>query len=632
MRKLAILIALSAHLAAADLNVGGDHTVVGTQTWRVESVAANEQFVAVEWAQSGGGWAWIPTYYARVFDASGHAITRTAFAVGYYESSAIALAGRELVSIEGWHAYPHWPGSEPLPVADLQWFNADGTQRLRVELAKSTGSALPRWVAANHDAALVCHSVDLSTVVSLVSRDGKVTRLSGDADAKVFATDGGFYVESRPSSGTVTFVSNDGSVTPVSTGGATGRLLAVHDDELLWTSSIPLTGTVRMVAWSGDSWRAIVRNGNVDCVVRFHGGVELSRTCDAGHELEPLAGSVSSNFAFANDQSGHVLMSVGSPTVIPSARSGAAVNLFPAQQTNPSLVVHEDGLLIAWEEEDNGAGRHIRLGGIDAAGTRRDDVQIVPSTVRQSHPRLARGAETTLLVFEEANRIRGMLLGTRGIDPGLPFDIGTGVEPAAAWNGEQWLVVWHAGRQVVAAPVSHYGVVLGSGTPVYPADGSEQEEPHIAANGRSYVIAWREDADLTVVTADANGIATSLPLRSQLNGSGFDLDVACNGGSCLVATARDYAEVRTLEGAVTRVGYSGSGVSLVPFRDLFLLVRADKLYDVDRAAAVRGSIPISYAFEPSAALDGDRLAIAFGNGHIRAQYVTIGHPRVHGVR
>jgi hypothetical protein len=142
---------------------------------------------------------------------------------------------------------------------------------------------------------------------------------------------------------------------------------------------------------------------------------------------------------------------------VPLTREGVAAGprqTWTATQGNehwPTAVEVGSNLLVAWSEADPLTEDRFIAQGLYAsdAGLAADaGSPLVPKAGRQHTPDLAGGDDARLLVFEQDYRLRGALLSASGAPLGPSFQLGsdTGAElqPAAAYDGERFLVVWRA--------------------------------------------------------------------------------------------------------------------------------------------------------------------------------------------
>jgi len=215
---------------------------------------------------------------------------------------------------------------------------------------------------------------------------------------------------------------------------------------------------------------------------------------------------------------------------------------------------------------------------LGAEGALLDTVPVYfPADYRQETPAIATGADTALAVWSDLRGAdpdiyAGRVTRAGPLDPnGIPVCVADGTQraPAAAFDGINWLVVWHDYRNgsapdIYAARVSQSGEVLDpAGIPVSLASG-DQRYPRVAFTGAGFVIVWHDyrygdTADIfaaRVTTAgvvlDPLGIAVSVAAGNQLYP-----DVAFDGVNVLV-TWQDRRNGSSYDIYAARIGPAGN--------------------------------------------------------------------------
>jgi predicted transcriptional regulator len=215
---------------------------------------------------------------------------------------------------------------------------------------------------------------------------------------------------------------------------------------------------------------------------------------------------------------------------------------------------------------------------LGAEGTLLDTVPVYfPADYHQETPAIASGAGSALVVWTDARGgdvdiYASRITETGQRDPGgIPVCVADGTQraPAAAFDGTNWLVVWHDYRNgsaadIYAARVSQSGAVLDpAGIPVSLASG-DQRYPRVVFTGADFMVVWHDyrygdTADIfaaRVTTAgvvlDPLGIAVCVASASQLYP-----DVAFDGVNALV-TWQDRRNGSSYDIYAARIGPAGN--------------------------------------------------------------------------
>ncbi len=207
----------------------------------------------------------------------------------------------------------------------------------------------------------------------------------------------------------------------------------------------------------------------------------------------------------------------------------------------PTFAVASDGTdsLIIWADDlyptDNILGCRLTQDGqvLDGTGFL---VSTFPNPTIT--PAVASNGNGYVVVWEDdrlspaiyANRVTA---GGRPRDgAGIPIDVGTtDQDPAVAWDGANYLIVWtHIGpaghADIEGARLSPAGVVLDSPAIAISAATADQTSPSVASNGTNFLVAWEDSrnggADLygarvssDGVVLDPGGIAISTAAKAQ---------------------------------------------------------------------------------------------------------------------
>jgi hypothetical protein len=213
--------------------------------------------------------------------------------------------------------------------------------------------------------------------------------------------------------------------------------------------------------------------------------------------------------------------------------TGVAISTAANNQSSPVAVYDGQGYFVAWQDQRNG-NADIYGARVSTAGQVRDPAGIAISARAgsQNRPAIATSGQSHLVVWydDRANfspDIYGARVGADGtvVDPaGFAISSATGSQlvPAVAYDGQNYLVVWHDFRNggtadIYGARVTASGTVLEpTGLPIAVVPGS-QTSVAIAFGGSGYFVTWRE---LRNPTADVYG-ARVLPDGAVLDPGGL---------------------------------------------------------------------------------------------------------------
>jgi len=225
-------------------------------------------------------------------------------------------------------------------------------------------------------------------------------------------------------------------------------------------------------------------------------------------------------------------------------------------QVRPAIAWNGVDYLVVWEDY-SGGDANISGARVTPAGAVLDAVGILISSAAndQLTPAVAYDGANWLVVWSDfrsgttddvyAARVTA---GGSVLDPiGIPVAQGTGdqLDPAVAWSGFNYLVVWDDSRiagnaDIFASRVTAGGIVLdGTGVPVSTASGA-QKFPAVSYDGLNFVVAWQDSrgantdiwasrVDISASVLDPVGIQLTGALNSQTRPA-----VASDGASTLV--------------------------------------------------------------------------------------------------
>lgn len=160
---------------------------------------------------------------------------------------------------------------------------------------------------------------------------------------------------------------------------------------------------------------------------------------------------------------------------------------------------------------------HIGAPGVDAEGAE-----------------LAFDGSNFLVVWHAGATVYGALVSPQGtvVAPGIVTLSTTGYDPSVAFDGTNFFVVWAAGNEEVhGVRVTTGGIVLDT-TPIVVGHDTKQRPTPVAFDGTNYIVVWRTLAD----AVQAARVSPAGVPQPEFNvGGGFYPQVACAGAECLVA-------------------------------------------------------------------------------------------------
>jgi MYXO-CTERM domain-containing protein len=221
--------------------------------------------------------------------------------------------------------------------------------------------------------------------------------------------------------------------------------------------------------------------------------------------------------------------------------SGIAISTAPGDESNPALAWNGTNYLVVWQDRRSGNSDDIYGARVTAAGEVLDAIAISTATSSQTNPRLAWNGTNYLVVWQDTRSgvswdVYGARVSAAGevLDPdgiAISTEANSQAHPALAWDGSNYLVVWHDTRRqtyhdIYGARVSAGGTVLDpAGIPISTV-ASQKWQPALAWDGSNYLVVWMDDQsgnyDLygARVSAagevlDTGGIAISTAARDQ---------------------------------------------------------------------------------------------------------------------
>ncbi len=243
----------------------------------------------------------------------------------------------------------------------------------------------------------------------------------------------------------------------------------------------------------------------------------------------------------------------------------------------PALAFDGDNYLVVWKDPRTGNydifGARVTPAGIvlEASG-----IPISTEAYGQHDPSLAFDGENYLVVWTDERNGYYDIYGCRMTPAGVVLDttgfpISTAMDgqgfSATAFDGTNYLVVWHDGRNgpnldIYGCRVSPNGIVLDSSGIVVSTAGGNQSTPAVAFDGANFLVVWEDDWNWNISGArvspdgqvlDTSSIVISTEIYWELHPA-----VTSDGNRCLVSWGDfldSWGEVSDLVG--TRVTQDG---------------------------------------------------------------------------
>jgi hypothetical protein len=293
---------------------------------------------------------------------------------------------------------------------------------------------------------------------------------------------------------------------------------------------------------------------------------------------------------------------------------GIAISTAFQAQGGPAVAWNGTNYLVVWYDARSGSGADIYGARVSGAGTVLDPAGIAISTafLDQTFPAVAWNGTNFLVVWHDRRSNNNDIYGTRVngaggvLDPaGIAIFLESGAQdpafPAVAWNGTNFLVVWQTNPSFGFSPAIYGTRVSSAGSVLDPAGiaiaTGGAEDAAVAANGTSFLVVWKTlggfgDIYGTRVTGAGSVLdPTGIPIYTAAGGE-FNPEVGWNGTNFLVAWSGPDADLR---GA--RV--SPVGTVLDPT-----------------------GIPIAVGARPAVAWNGTNFLVVWQDGRIRGGRVS----------
>ena len=284
------------------------------------------------------------------------------------------------------------------------------------------------------------------------------------------------------------------------------------------------------------------------------------------------------------------------------SRDGTPISLEPAtiatrdvapMTSRPAVAYHGNEYYVAWVDARNGLDKPAQLSmrTVDRAGRGAGSIPISSTVSPTDSPALASGGASALLVWAKAQpsprvraaflantaqqieigelldqpdvafgngayvvvgrtpagSIRGVQVLPTGVVAGALFDTNVGVdsEPAIAFNGSDFLVVFERSGSV-------YARFVGSGLEVPVA--SSGHHPRVVWDGEAFAVAWSEFGNVSATRVLTTGVVeTATALSATPLNEDFPALLGLEGGSTLAAYQRMVPGLNNVHRVFTRV-------------------------------------------------------------------------------
>ena len=312
--------------------------------------------------------------------------------------------------------------------------------------------------------------------------------------------------------------------------------------------SVAANGKVILVVWAGltDGGGFGIQGARVGVDGKILDTSSLPICSSAGGCFFPKAAAIGTNFLVVWED--HREEGVGFVDIygeiVPDEGDVTKLNNFPicsglADCFAPTVAASLKDYLVLWQDTRNlgETGQDIYGARVGADGAIVDSGGFAVSAAPgdQSAPALAFNGVTYQAAWSDARNlaqtdydIYGTVLSTEGavaVPDGLIITSGPAEEmhPAAAFNGDHYLVVWEDDRGAASTGVDIFGVRVGatgsvldaSAIPISTAPG-DQTQPTVAASGSSFLVVWQDGRNAETSGSDI--------FASRVTGSGVVLD------------------------------------------------------------------------------------------------------------
>lgn len=220
----------------------------------------------------------------------------------------------------------------------------------------------------------------------------------------------------------------------------------------------------------------------------------------------------------------------------------------------PAVACSATDCLVAWWRYQTNTGHSVRLARVSGGAIQRTDIPVTSASSDQHEPAIAWDGTQYLVVWRDIRRPDGGDIYGARVTPagevqdaeGFAISAGSGTEqsPAVTWNGSRWFVVWQDSRsgaeQIAGARVTPSGTVDDPDGLVLSPAGGEHSLPSVAWNGTHHLVVWsRRWGDTCAARVSAAGEVESLPVIAGNRNIPAKPAVASSGADFMVAWEAD---------------------------------------------------------------------------------------------
>jgi hypothetical protein len=236
---------------------------------------------------------------------------------------------------------------------------------------------------------------------------------------------------------------------------------------------------------------------------------------------------------------------------------GIAICTAPLSQKYPDVAFNGTDYLVVWHDDRSGVSLDIYGARVAVDGTVLDPAgfAVTAAPYDQRYPALSSDGTNCLVVWEDARSggaydIYGARIDAAGsvLDPSGLAICTVGADQyhaAAAFSGENYLVVWHdfrdaGGSNIYGARVEADGTLLDPSGIVICTAADGQYVPAVAYNRTNFLVAWHDARDGgydiygTRVRVDGSVVDTLGIAVSTVEGNQYEVAMAFNGTDCLL--------------------------------------------------------------------------------------------------
>lgn len=282
---------------------------------------------------------------------------------------------------------------------------------------------------------------------------------------------------------------------------------------------VAFDGTNYLVVWADRrSGGSDIYAGRVDAAGQALDGTGVAVTTAANVQSAPSVAWNGTNYLVAwEDLRTGVGRDIYAARVSPAGAvldpNGIAITSAAGSQVAPSVASDGAGFFVAWEDPRSSSSTGLDVLGARVTGSGSvldpSSIAIATATGDQTAPSVAWSGASYLTVWQDERSGAADVYGAR-VDLNARVLDASGIavsrasraqrDPAVAWNGTRFLVVWSDGRSgggtdVYGARVSAEGAVASPPLAIATASG-DQTGPSVARDGPNWLAVWEDDGDV----------------------------------------------------------------------------------------------------------------------------------------